>query len=104
MENNILPQLCPFYICYRQDKDKNFQSQKKTIFEYLKRYTSTASIITIPQKLIYRYKRDLDILGLLNEVEKKLCKLLGFLEWCLTTNPNLFPKSNLKKVLENGSK
>jgi predicted transcriptional regulator of viral defense system len=82
----------------RQGKFKQIQRQKKTIFEYLKQYTATASMVAeitgVPQKSICRYKRDLEKQGLLYEVEKKLCRLTGFSAWYLTTNTELFPKSN----------
>lgn len=81
-----------------QGKFKQFKNQKKTIFEYLKHHTATASMVTnatgIPQKSICRYKRDLEKQGLLYEVEKRFCKSTGFRAWYLTTNPELFPKSN----------
>ena len=81
-----------------QSKGKNSYTQKKTIFEYLKKHTATASMITeatgIPQKCITRYKRDFEKVGLLYEVAKKHCKQTGFRAWYLTTNPDLFPKSN----------
>ncbi len=84
-----------------QVKVKHFQNQKKTIFEYLKENTATASMVTeatgIPQKSICRYKRDLELQGLLFEVTKKLCVKTGFKAWYLTTNPDLFPKSNQSK-------
>jgi hypothetical protein len=80
-------------------------TQLKTIFHYLQNHTATASMVSkatgIPQKCICRYKRDLEQSGLLNEVVKKRCKLTGFKAWYLTTNTNLFLKSNLKK-LDNG--
>ena len=85
-----------------QGKIKQFQNQKKTIFEYLKSNTATASMVTeftgIPQKSICRYKRDLEKQGLLYEVIKKHCKFTGFRAWYLTTNPELFPKSNQLKM------
>ena len=85
-----------------QGKFKQFQNQKKTIFEYLKQYTATASMVSeatgVPQKSICRYKRDLEKQGLLYEVEKKLCSLTGFRAWYLTTNSELFPKSNQLKM------
>ena len=91
-----------------QGKVKLFQNQKKTIFEYLKQDTTTASMATeatgIPQKSICRYKRDLEKQGLLYELVKKHCKFTGFRAWYLTTNPELFPKSNQLKKLDNGSK
>lgn len=83
---------------FRQGKVKQFRTQLQTIFEYLKENTSTASMVTeytgVPQKSICRYKRDLEKQNLLNEVEKKLCMVTGFRAWYLTTNPDLFPKSN----------
>ena len=81
-----------------QGKVKQFQNQKKNIFQYLKQNTATASMVTeatgVPQKSICRYKRDLEKQGLLYEVVKKHCKFTGFRAWYLTTNTELFPKSN----------
>jgi hypothetical protein len=77
--------------------------QQRTVFEYLKQHTATASMVAkatkVPQKSICRYKRHYEKLGLLYEVEKKLCKITGFRAWYLTTNTDLFPKSNLTKSL-----
>lgn len=85
-----------------KSKFKLFKSQLKTIFEYLKENTATASMVTkatgIPQKCICRYKRDLEKQGLLYEVVKAYCKETGFKAWYLTTNPDLFPKSNQLKM------
>lgn len=78
-------------------KDKCFKAQKKTIFQYLKVHTATASMITeatgIPQKNICRFKRDLEKVGLLAETERKLCKVTSFKAWYLTTNKDLFPQA-----------
>jgi len=78
-------------------KGKCFKAQKKTIFEFLKVHTATASMVSkatgIPQKNICRYKRDFEKLGLLAETEKKLCKATSFKAWYLTTNKELFPQS-----------
>jgi hypothetical protein len=85
-----------------QGKFKQFQNQKKTIFEYLKQCTATASMVTdatgVPQKSICRYKRDLEKQGLLYEVEKKLCSLTGFRAWYLTTDQDKMPTSNQLKM------
>ena len=85
-----------------QGKVKQIQNQKKTIFEYLKLNTATASMITeatgVPQKSICRYKRDLEKQGLLYEVVKKYCKFTGFRAWYLTTNQDKMPKSNQLKM------
>ncbi|WP_053969745.1 hypothetical protein [Mangrovimonas sp. ST2L15] len=82
----------------RQCKGKDFKSQLKTIFQYLQEHIATASMISeatgIPQKNICRYKRDLESVGRLWEVEKKLCKKTGFKAWYLTTNPDYNPNSN----------
>ncbi|MFV5699985.1 hypothetical protein ACM55H_16615 [Flavobacterium sp. ZT3R17] len=92
-----------------QDKDKLkhlFRTQEKTIFLYLTNHIATASMVSkvtgVPQKNICRFKKDLEKRGLLYEVIKKRCKLTGFKAWYLTTNPDLFPKSNLKNRLGNG--
>lgn len=85
-----------------KSKYKHFKSQLKTIFEYLKENTATASMVSkateIPQKSICRYKRDLEKQGLLYEVVKAYCKETGFKAWYLTTNSELFPKSNQLKM------
>lgn len=82
----------------RQAQDKDFKSQLKTIFQYLKEHTATASMIEeatgVPQKNICRYKRELETAGRLWEVEKKLCKKTGFKAWYLTTNPEQAPFRN----------
>lgn len=79
-------------------KYKAYHTQLKTIFNYLKIHTATASMVTaatgIPQKCVTRYKRDLEEQGLLSEVRKEKCKHTGFQAWYLTTNPNLFPQQN----------
>ena len=85
-----------------QSKSKHFVNQLNTIFQYLKQNTATASMVTeatsVPQKSICRYKRDLEKQGLLFEVVKKHCKITGFRAWYLTTNLELFPKSNQLKM------
>ena len=82
----------------RQNKDKDFKSQLKTIFHYLQEHIATASMISaatgIPQKNICRYKRDLEKAGRLWKIEKKLCKKTGFKAWYLTTNPEQAPFNN----------
>ena len=81
-----------------QNKDKVSTSQLKTIFNYLQSHTATASMVAdatgVPQKSICRYKRDLQKRGLLYEVKKGFCELTKFRAWYLTTNPDLFPRSN----------
>ena len=85
-----------------QGKVKQSQNQKKTIFEYLKQHTATASMVTeatgVPQKSICRYKRDLEKQGLLYEIVKTHCYFTVFRACYLTTNPELFPKSNQLKM------
>jgi DNA-binding MarR family transcriptional regulator len=85
-----------------QGKNKLFQTQLKTIFEYLKNNTATASMVAeatgVPQKSICRYKRDLEKQGLLYEVEKRHCKITGFRAYYLTTNQDKMPKSNQTKL------
>lgn len=75
------------------------ETQAKTIFEYLRTNTVTASMVAVatgvPQKNICRYKRDLERAGKLVEVRKGVCQLTGFSAWYLTTNPAKFPKRQL---------
>jgi hypothetical protein len=77
-------------------------TQKQTIYNYLKLHTATASMVAsatgVPQKSICRYKRQLELQGLLFEVGKKHCSLTCFRASYLTTNPDLFPKSNQLKM------
>jgi Mn-dependent DtxR family transcriptional regulator len=90
---------------FKQSKENYFKTQLKTIFDYLKDNTATASMVAdatgVPQKSICRYKRDLEKVGLLQEVEKKYCVLTGFKAWYLTTNPDAFPKSNQLTLFNN---
>ena len=80
------------------NKDNTRLTQLKTIFQYLQTNVATASMVAhatgIHQKNICRYKRDLEKVGLLWEVEQKLCKLTGFKAWYLTTNPDLAPSDD----------
>jgi RNA processing factor Prp31 len=75
----------------RQSKVNESNNQLQTIFSYLQKHITTASMVSvatgIPQKNICRYKRDLEKAGHLWEIEKKLCKQTGFNAWFLTTNP-----------------
>lgn len=67
------------------------QQQLKTVLQYLKQKTATASMISsatgIPQKNICRYKRELEKDNLLWQVYKAKCKITGFRAWYLTTAP-----------------
>lgn len=80
---------------YSHNKDKHFQTQLETIFNYLKDHIATASMVSahtgIAQKCITRYKRDLESSGELWEVKKSYCKETGFKAWYLTTNSNFAP-------------
>lgn len=89
-----------------QCKSIKSNTQKKIIFDYLQNHTVTASMLAeatnIPQKSIYRYKRQLEMQGLLCEMEKKSCLQTNFKAWYLTTNPDLFPKrpkNHIKKSI-----
>ncbi|MFC4268358.1 hypothetical protein [Polaribacter marinivivus] len=86
----------------KQGKNNENKNQKITIFQYLQKHIATGSMIAkatgIPQKSICRYKRDLELQGILSEVEKKECEITGFKAWYLTTNKDLFPKSNQLKL------
>jgi hypothetical protein len=80
----------------RQGKDRSFNSQLKTIFQYLQEHIATATMVSaatgVPQKCITRYKRDLEKAGQLWEIEKKMCQKTGFKAWYLTTNPDNAPE------------
>lgn len=77
-------------------------TQKQKVYTYLLTNIATASMVEkatgVPQKSICRYKRVLELQGLLCEVSKKHCILTGFKASYLTTNPDLFPKSNQLKM------
>lgn len=85
-----------------QSKDNQFKNELQTIFEYLKYNVCTASMLSeitgIKQKNICRYKRDLEKIGLLVEVEKTYCKTTGFKAYYITTNPELIPQSKQTKL------
>ncbi len=74
----------------RQGQDKHFTPQLITIFHYLEQHTAASMVADptgIPQKIICRYKRDLEKARRLWKTEKKLCEQTGFKAWCLTTHP-----------------
>ena len=77
------------------------KSQTKTVYEYLKHNVATASMVQdatgVEQKNITRYKRELEKCGLLAEVKHDRCEITKNRAWYLTTNPELFPKSNQLK-------
>jgi len=84
----------------KQCKDRQFNSQLITIFQYLQEHIATASMVSsatgVPQKCITRYKRDLEKAGQLWEIEKKLCKKTGFRAWYITTNPDNAPAHSMQ--------
>ena len=84
-------------------KDTKRATQKQTIFQYLQTHMATASMVSdatgIPQKNITRYKRDMELSGILFETEKKRCEKTGFMAWFLTTNPELFSSINKQLTL-----
>jgi len=87
----------------RPDKNKHFESQEKTIFQYLQEHTATAAMTSaatnVPHKNICRLKRDLEKAGKLWEVEKKTCEHTGYKAWYLTTNPDCVAKIETSKDL-----
>lgn len=102
MKSNTAKHRPDTVISNTQSKYTVSTTQLKTIFHYLQNHTATASMTAeatgIPQKSICRYKRDLEKRGLLCEVRKGFCELTKFRAWFLTTNPDLFPKSNQLKM------
>jgi len=77
-----------------QNKSNDFKAQTKIIFRYLLKFTATNTMTSnatgIPQKNICRIKRNLEKKGLLQEAERKLCKVTGHRASYLTTNKELF--------------
>ncbi|AOW10489.1 hypothetical protein [Flavobacterium gilvum] len=95
----ITPHGLEINLSIQEDKNTKSKVQKKTIFHYLKVHSVTTSMVTDATAVsICRYKKDLVKQGLLFEVEKKICKLTGFKAWYLTTNSDLFPQFNHKKL------
>jgi hypothetical protein len=86
----------------RQGKGKKDLNQLQTIFQYLFEHIATASMVSdatgIYQKNICRYKRDLEKVGRLWEIEKTYCKHTGFKAWYLTTNPSKAPKNSINQL------
>jgi hypothetical protein len=76
-----------------QGKDNLFIAQKKTVYDYLKRNTATASMVSeatgVTQKNLTRYKRNLEQEGFLKVLFKSQCKLTGFMASYLTTNESI---------------
>lgn len=77
---------------------KKHENEKQIIFDYLQNNTCTATMATaatgIVQKNVTRYKRSLEKIGLLYEVDYRPCRITGFKAHYLTTNPEIFPQSN----------
>lgn len=72
-------------------------NETQIFFDYLQETIATATMVTaatgIVQKNICRYKRKLEKIGLLWEVEKRPCRITGFYAAWLTTNPELITSS-----------
>jgi hypothetical protein len=77
----------------RQDKNNLFIAQKKVVFDYLKRNTATASMVSaatgVSQKNFTRYKRILEQEGFLKVLFKSQCKLTGSTASYLTSNESI---------------
>lgn len=77
-----------------QGKNNDFNTQTKIIFHYLSKFTATNTMVSratgVTQKNICRIKRALEKAGLLQEVERKLCKATKRRASYLTTNKKLF--------------
>jgi hypothetical protein len=90
----------PFNKC--QNEGTKRLTQEQTIFQYLLETEATASMVAdatgVPQKNICRYKRDLEKVGRIWEIEKKYCKKTGFRAWYLTTNPEKAIKQNVSQL------
>jgi len=70
------------------------KTQKQVVFSYLFKHTASNKMVHnatgIPQANICRIKRKLEKQGLLQQTEKKRCKITKSLCFYLTTNPQLF--------------
>ena len=82
-----------------QNKGNDFKTQTKIIFRYLLKHTATNTMTSkatgVAQKNICRIKRNLELEGRLQELERKLCKVTNHKASYLTTNKALFKtKSN----------
>lgn len=79
-------------------KFKKNTSDVQTILLFLKNNVATNTMISkatgIPRPSICRAKRDLELKGLLFEVERKLCKVTGYPAWYLCANKDLILKKN----------
>ena len=79
-------------------------TQLETIFFFLQDNIATNTMISkatgIRQNNICRYKRDLELLGLLAEVRKDYCKVTNKLAWFITTNVDEFPKLNQDPIFD----
>ena len=78
--------------------DQEHATQMRIYFNYLKHNVASNSMVTvatgIAQKCLTRYKRFFEKQNLLCQVYKKRCEITGRIVWYLTTNPELFRKSN----------
>lgn len=78
-------------------------NQKTKYFDYLKTTIATNSMVSdatgIAQKNLTRFKREFEDAGVLFEMYKAICKKTKHRATYLTTNPDLFPKSNQLKML-----
>lgn len=87
-----------------ENKYKAYHTQLKTKFNYLKKHTAIASIVTssigIIQKCITRYKRDLEKAGRLAVVKKSVCKYSCHKAWCFTTNPEISTVDSITNFLK----
>ena len=85
-----------------QSKDTHSLSETQIFFNYLLEHVATCTMACIAtgikQKCATRYKRDLEKLNLLSEVDYKPCEITGYMASWLTTNPDLCPKNYNKQL------
>lgn len=89
MQNNHTSS--PGNLLNRLNKVTDTPSQLQTIFCYLQQHNATTAMVSfetgVPRKSICRYKRDLELAGLLWEIVKTQCEVTGYKAWYLTTDP-----------------
>jgi len=86
-------------------KNKYRQIQLEKFYDFLKEHVATCSMaseaISVKQKCLTWYKRDLEKAGLLWEVKHDRCPITGFKAWFITCNPKLKPEDNQLKLFGN---
>lgn len=95
MSNNNLPPSAKNEGNYNDDQ---FQRFYRFLKDHLVTCTMASLATGIPQKNCCRYKRRLELGGLLWEVKFSKCHITGFYAWFISCNPKLKPFDNQMKL------